>query len=293
MKHFLAYFVAVLLCVSLHAQSWDTALDQYEQISEECIRLRQKSLSGEKVSGNALVPLLNRLATLRKSLQTAGGNMSVEQKRRFESIRNRYDVAFGVRKPVEAVSSYEPDPILSLASLPSVPESDRPSPEPVRKAFEVPVSPVRVSVILFAGIPDFNPGLMLSVSKGRWGGFLKGSSTVTAVRPSYFCYADGTTDTGYIWTSGKEAARRFSLTAGGIFSPLSFLSVYMGAGYGTRQLLWEDAAGGWAAVKDRSASGITVDAGVLLSWRHLSVMAGASAVGLKAFSAELGIGYRF
>lgn len=293
MKHFLAYFVAVFLCVSLHAQSWDAALDQYEQISEECIRLRQKSLSGEKVSGNALVPLLNQLATLRKSLQTAGGNMSVDQKRRFESIRSRYDAAFGVRKPVEAVFYKEPDPILSQASMPPVPETDRPSPEPVRKAFEVPVSPIRVSAILFAGIPDLNPGLLLAVSKGRWGGFLKGSSTVTAVRPSYSCYADGTTDTGYIWTSGKEAVKRFSIAAGGTFSPLSFLSVYAGAGYGARRLFWEDAAGEWAAVRDRSASGITVDAGVLLSWHHLSVMAGASAVGLKSLSAELGIGYRF
>lgn len=293
MKHFLAYFVAVLLCVSLHAQSWDAALDQYEQISEECIRLRQKSLSGEKVSGNALVPLLNQLATLRKSLQTAGGNMNVEQKRRFESIRNRYDVAFGVRKPVEAVFYKEPDPILSQASMPPVPETDRPSPEPVRKAFEVPVSPIRVSAILFAGIPDLNPGLLLAVSKGRWGGFLKGSSTVTAVRPSYSCYADGTTDTGYIWTSGKEAVKRFSITAGGTFSPLSFLSVYAGAGYGARRLFWEDAAGEWATVRDRCVSGITVDAGFLFSWRHLSVMAGASAIGLKAFSAELGIGFRF
>ena len=48
-----------------------TAPDQYEQISEACIRLRQKAQEGEKVSGSALVPLLNQLSDLRISLQEA------------------------------------------------------------------------------------------------------------------------------------------------------------------------------------------------------------------------------
>ena len=78
-----------------------------------------------------------------------------------------------------------------------------------------------------------------------------------------------------------------------MFSPLSFLSVYAGAGYGKHQLFWEDTAGKWASVQDRSASGVAVDAGLVFNWQHLSVMAGVSAIGFKSVFAELGVGYRF
>lgn len=60
--------------------------------------------------------------------------------------------------------------------------------------------------------------------------------------------------------SQKEAAKRFNIAAGGVFSPLDFLSFYAGA---------------------------------LFSWRHLSLMAGVSAIGFKTVCAELGVGYCF
>ena len=293
MKRLLAYFAAVFLCTAALGQSWDAALDQYEQISEACIRLRQKAQGGEKVSGNALVPLLNQLSNLRKSLQTASGNMTGEQRERFKAIRSRYDAAFGSRKAVAAVPCRKPDPLLSRATLPPVPETGRPSPEPRHRPLTVPATPFHVSALLYVGIPDFCPGLLLSFSKGKWGGFVKGSVSLASMRASYACYADGATDSGYIWTTGKEAAKRFSIAAGGIFSPLDFLSVYAGAGYGKRQLLWEDTAGKWAFVRDRSVSGVALDAGALFSWRHLSLLAGVSLVGFKSVCAEVGIGYRF
>ena len=134
---------------------------------------------------------------------------------------------------------------------------------------------------------------MLTVSKGRWGGFLKGSITLTAVRPSYSCLADGTTDTGYIWTSGEEAVKRFSITAGGTFTPLSFLSVYAGAGYGKHQLLWEDTGGNWARVQDRSTAGVAVDVGVLFTWKHFTALAGISTIGMRHVAGEVGVGVRF
>ena len=293
MKRFLAYFLAFFLCTVLNAQSWDAALDQYEQISEECIRLRERSLSGEKISGNALVPLLNQLSSLRKTLQAAGGNMTPEQKRRFESIRNRYDSAFGTRKAIAAIACKKPDPLLSRALLPPVMETGRPSPEPVREGRVPQAFPFHVSALLYVGIPDINPGLMLRLSKGRWGGFIKGSATVTSIRPLYSCRADGTTDAGFIWTTGKEATKHFSVTVGATYSPRPFLSVYTGAGWGKHQLFWEDTAGQWAVVRDRSLSNVAVDAGLILTWKHWSVMAGASTIGFQTLSAELGVGYRF
>ena len=293
MKRFLAYFAAVFLSTAAFAQSWDAALDQYEQISEACIRLRQKAQEGEKVSGSALVPLLNQLSDLRKSLQTAGGNMTWEQRERFKAIRNRYDAAFGGRKAMAAVPCRKPDPLFYRAALPPVPETGRPSPEPRHRPLTVPAAPFHASALLYVGIPDLCPGLLLSFTKGKWGGFVKGAVSLASMQASYGCYSDGTTDSGYIWTTGKEAAKRFNISAGGVFSALDFLSFYAGAGYGKRQLLWEDTTGQWASVQDRSVSGMALDAGALFSWRHLSLMAGISAIGFKTACAELGIGYCF
>ena len=237
-----------------------TAPDQYEQISEACIRLRQKAQEGEKVSGSALVPLLNQLSDLRKSLQTAGGNMTWEQRERFKAIRNRYDAAFGGRKAMAAVPCRKPDPLFYRAALPPVPETGRPSPEPRHRPLTVPAAPFHASALLYVGIPDLCPGLLLSFTKGKWGGFVKGSVSLASMQASYACYSDGTTDSGYIWTTGKEATKRFNIAAGGVFSPLDFLSFYAGA---------------------------------LFSWRRLSLMAGVSAIGFKTVCAELGVGYCF
>ena len=172
-------------------------------------------------------------------------------------------------------------------------ETGRPSPEPRHRPLTVPATPFHVSALLYVGVPDFCPGLLLSFTRGKWGGFVKGAVSLASMQASYACYADGTTDSGYIWTTGKEAAKRFNISAGGVFSPLDFLSFYAGTGYGKRQLFWEDTTSQWASVQDRSVSGMALDAGVLYSWRHLSLMAGVSAIGFKTVCAELGVGYCF
>ena len=293
MRRFLAFFFAIFLCTGLYAQSWDAALDQYEQLSEECIHLRQRSLSGEKVPGDALIPLLNQLSSLRKTLQAPDGNMNPEQKMRFEAIRSRYDAAFGNRRTVAAVPSRQPDPFLSRAFLPPVQETGRPSPAPVLEETAPQASPLHISALLYVGIPALNPGLMLGLSKGGWGGFLKGSTTLSPVRASYVCNADGTTDSGYIWTSGKEAKKHFSVTAGGTYSPLPFLGIYAGAGYGKRSLFWEDSGGNWAQVQDRNTAGVAVDAGLLFTWKHFTALAGISTIGMMHVAGEVGVGVRF
>lgn len=292
MKRFISYFLALCLCTALCAQSWDAALDQYEQISDECILLRQRSQGGEKVSASSLMPLLGRLASLRKNLQNSGGKMSPAQKQRFESIRNRYDRAFGEPRTVTGVFLKSPDPLLGKMVLPPVPETDRPGPAPVY----APVPgylPLRYSTVVFAGIPDWSLGVMAAVSKGRWGGFLKGAFPLQSQSAGYDCFSDGTTATGYIWTSGKEKVSRFSITAGATYAAWPFLALYAGAGYGSRSILWEDASARWANVRDKHARGLAVDAGVLLSYGHFLLMAGVSATGFRPVTAEVGAGCFF
>lgn len=295
MKRLVAYFCLCLLCTALWAQekNWNGALDQYEEICNECISLRSRSMAGERVSSASVSQLLGQLATLRKTLQQAGGEMTREQRLRYDSIRRRYDRAFGNRtEPLHAVP-FRSFPYL----LPVVPETDRPSPVPTYPGPAVSQEKPTLTWAgyLFVCIPDWAPGVMATVSSGKWGAYVKGSSTLVSQKADYSCYADGTTDTGYIWTTGEEKRTRFSVTAGGLFSPLPFLSIYAGAGYGSRTLFWKDTSGRWAQVKDRSSAHIALDAGLLFSWKHFSVMTGVSTIGFNhpMTEAEIGVGWRF
>ena len=293
MKRLAAYFFVYFLCTGLWAQekNWDGALDQYEQICNECISLRSRLMAGESVSSAAVSQLLEQLAALRKTLQQADGGMTREQRQRYESIRRRYDLAFGNRTQLLHAVPFRPFPFL----LPVIPETDRPSPEPT---YPEPISSpekraLKWSGYLFVSMPDWAPGVMGTVTSGKWGVFVMGSSTLGWQTADYSCYIDGTTDTGYIWTTGEEKKTRFSVTAGGLFSPLPFLSIYAGAGYGSRTLFWQDTSGRWAQVKDRSSSGLALDGGLLLSWKHLSFQLGVSTIHFSAPAAEVGLGLRF
>ena len=289
MKRFIAYFLAFFLCISLYAQGWDDALDRYEQICDECINLRARAAAGEKVSSSAITSLLGQLSSLRKTLGEAEGKMTPSQVARYDRIRGRYEDAFGERrKRVDAIPYSEP----VLLFLPEIPETDRPSPEPSITPFQEPV-PLHYGALVYTSIPDLSLGAMATLSKGQWGGFLKGSFSIGVPHATYDCFSDGTTPTGYIWTSGKERINRFSITAGATYAVWPFLSVYAGAGYGARTLLWEDSAGQWASVQDLAAKGLTLDAGIILTFSHFSILAGASTIAFRTLSAEVGLGLLF
>ena len=72
-----------------------------------------------------------------------------------------------------------------------------------------------------------------------------------------------------------------------------FASVYAGAGYGFYRRLWEDAAGQWLEVTDLSARGLAAETGIQVPLGHFLLMAGASTIGFRNISAELGIGWTF
>ena len=73
---------------------------------------------------------------------------------------------------------------------------------------------------------------------------------------------------------------------------VDWLSVYAGAGYGRRTLAWQDIDGNWARVSDWSHKGLTIDAGLLLSWRNLAFSAGLVTLNFKTCIFSLGIGVR-
>lgn len=74
---------------------WDKVLDRYEALCDQCIDLKLRAESGEKVSGAEFSRLIGNLNNLRKLLREDSGSMSPTQRSRFSRIRDRYSNVFG------------------------------------------------------------------------------------------------------------------------------------------------------------------------------------------------------
>ena len=277
--------------VSAQNGRWDTALDQYEAICDRCIELRSLSLSGQPVSSDALTSLLLQLSSLRKQLQTAEGEMTPAQRKRFIMIRNRYQSVPSARQeasePLAPLQYKGPETLPVFSSAPAFRKPVlRPQP-----SLQPPV--LTEGIVAFAGLPDSYPGIMGFLQRKRWGGYIKGAATVGAVRSEYSGLSDGTSDGAMVWTSGREKLLRRSVSAGFVISLTDFLRLYGGPNYGLRDILWEDVSGKWMTVSDLSHKGWGADTGVLLCWKHLAVMAGGSYTHGSPIQAELGFGLLF
>jgi len=324
------------LSASAQTSGWDTALDRYESICKQCIDLRQRSVAGEPVSAASLTELLGQLASLRSSLQESAGRMTASQRARFESIRLRYVEAFSTpaSSASRALSPLQP-PLESPSGMPSLmsvppavsvlpygsgsfllrPDAGYASeyssgyPAEQNKGEH---REMRFGAVGFASLSPLRPGVMARLDFGRAGIFLKGSFR-SARDHSYDCKSDGTTASGFIWTTGNELAGATSFSAGGslllfskdvrsgsgipydVASRPGFLSLrlYAGGGYGSRNVLWEDVSGQWAKVSDLSFSGLSADAGLLLDIGHITLMSGLSSIAFRNLDIEFGLGFIF
>ena len=288
---FLALCLTASFPVSAQKGRWETALDQYEAICDRCIELRTLSLSGQPVSSEALSSLLLQLSSLRQQLQTAEGEMTPAQRNRFILIRNRYQAATAYhRKPSKKLHSLKvigPDTLPTFsASLVHRNPDIRPIPAPRP-------SDIHGGIVLFAGLPDGYPGVMGFLQKHRWGGYLKGATTIQAAHPDYTGLSDGTSDGSMVWTSGQERLCRRSASIGAIFSLTEYLRLYAGPQYVSRTVLWEDVSGKWMSVSDLNHKGWGIDTGLVFAWKRISVMAGASYASGCPIQGEFGLGLLF
>lgn len=276
--------------LSAQRMRWDAALDQYERICDECIDLRDRLAAGESVSTNALAELLSRLKDLRFSLQQAQGDMSPAQRERFNRIRDRYLAPTDPRRT----------PLTPLATLPFHPVA--PAVAPVQTLLRRPPEPVRATqpssprfnfgCTAFVSLPEAFPGLMVLVRRKEIGGYLKGTASFSP-QADYDARSDGTVGSALLWTTGREKYTQFSLSGGLIYAPGPRISFYAGAGYGKQDIRWEDASGKWARITDLSSQGMTVDAGILLTFGHLILQGGAVLREQGRIKVETGIGWLF
>ncbi len=143
------FFAFICLCLLLfsrlpvHAQGagnqWDTVLDRYETVCDQCLSLRSRIVSGEAVKDKEVASLLKEWDRLRQTLQDASGSMSGAQRARFEAIRSRYAAALGTPKPDTAPpAAPEPPPASHASAAPKSgpakaialrPKTQAPSPE--------------------------------------------------------------------------------------------------------------------------------------------------------------------
>ena len=156
-----------------------------------------------------------------------------------------------------------------------------------------------ISVLAVGSVPDPSGGVMLAWTPKRlWaymrlGAYIKATGNLKPSNYSYTCHEDGTTDNGYIWTSGKGHVSKMTVTGGGIFRCLDWLSVSAGAGYGKRVLLWRDSKGDFAKVSEASAQGFAADLGAIFHFGRFTAYTGVSTIAFKRLHPELGVGLVF
>lgn len=93
--------------------------------------------------------------------------------------------------------------------------------------------------------------------------------------------------------SGDKATSRLGATAGLVYKINDPLSVYIGGGYGYRNVLWKLDSGQWVKCIDDSYRGIAIDAGLVYNIGQLNLSLGVQTIGVKYLEAKIGIGCSF
>ena len=141
--------------------------------------------------------------------------------------------------------------------------------------------------------PQMSYGLMAGMVK-KYGWYVKARTDFNFISSKYNCLSSGDIEGGgYIWTDGTSKKSRLVATAGGMMRLSRWCYPYVGLGYGYRNMYWKDFEGEWAKVTDMSCSGISIDAGFVMSFGKIAVTLGVNNTAFKYTEAEVGIGVMF
>jgi hypothetical protein len=297
LKYFIAILIVLTACASALAQGtinpYDIALDKYQQICDRVIDLNDKALAGNEIPDNEIKSLMSQLSELRGTLSAATGSMTAEQQARFRFIRDRFASGKKGREFIYLSrinqSIREFARTLSFGSLycPKTVKDGQLCYKSYRPNHGF-------GILASVGVlPSFSYGLTGLVSWRRFGIYANVRDNFNSLSTSYDCNCDGTTSNGYIWTSGRSKTSRLNVSTGAIWNATSWLHPFIGVGYGSKQLAWEDSSGEWAKVTDRSYSGVSIDYGLLFSFRRLLFSVGGSSITTKYSDLVLGVGIMF
>ena len=297
---------------------WEQILQRYQVFCDGAVAAK----AGDKEAARQLRTQADSISLLLKAVK--GSNMTPSQQQRFSRMKQRYadvvslpdfpavpapsviqvvsgqtivirDTVFVVREIHQTDTVRIVEQVEKLVEVPVDRVVEVPVPAAAAEAVPL-VSTVvpqpRYLLLAQAVVPDFSYGLMAGVMR-KAGFYVRFDSNFHFPKTDYACTSDGQASYGQIWTTGRSLCSRLSATGGALWHPLSWLSLYAGAGYGRRTLCWEDVSGHWAQVSDASYSGVAADLGVVFNLDHFALSVGVTSLGFSRIDASLGVGVVF
>lgn len=134
-------------------------------------------------------------------------------------------------------------------------------------------------------------GIMIGIVK-RTGGYIKVKSDFGSISAEKEKEVDKDNVNSY-WYTGEEEYSRLAITGGLLQRVLAPLYLYVGAGYGYKNVAWETVEHVWLKNKKISYSGVEAEVGGIYRINNLAVSLGVQTNSFKMFEGCLGIGIMF
>lgn len=295
---------------------WESVLDAYEDFANAREQLRGSRRAAETLREKQL--------RIEELLQHPKGKMTAQQQRRFNAISVRAGLPpkpaaqpsvpkTASAKPHTAVPSVSPkaEEPLQVTEIPHREqrfgriESHRPEirsaltyqPIPATILPPVPGSvpkmriPWHYYVLLQSGFtPQWQLGLMAGASHPSGLGFYAS----WRIHPAFTQLGDTyvAEHPELIWTNGKSALKERAFHAG-LLAGKGPVVFYLGAGYGSRTVFWQDSDNAWAQIPSASFSGVSVETGGMIPLGRLCLGLGIGTLAFKTIGVTAGIGIHF
>lgn len=324
-KMFIYISFVMLFAVQFHASAQndeiEVNLNKYEELCARCLELKSRVATGESVTKAQAQSQVAMFLNMNKDLKARQSEMTPDQSARFAAIGQWF--TSGVRPEILIRRSEMQQPAAQKSSVqtPSVPNADTRISDTLSLGANVKIATVdsvgthkpdtllsphvgsevsdltkKGSALLLASLaaPDMAYGVMAGYQYGRWGGYLSLRSNYMFGDTAYGCTSDGKLPSGAsFWGTGESRKMNLAVCVGALVQLQPLISVYVGAGYGMRNMAWKDVDGNWAEVSDWSHRGLAAESGLLFSFSRLAVSVGISTVKFKTASFTCGVGIKF
>ena len=284
----------------------EVSLNKYEELCAQCLDMKSKVAAGEHVSKYQAQSQVALFLDMNKELKGRQSEMTSEQSARFAAIGqwftsgikpeilDRKAIAQSAETQISDTLSLVADVKIAEADSVGTQKSDTLLPPPVGS--EVSDLTKKGSALLLASLaaPDMAYGVMAGYQYGRGGGYLSFRSKYMFGDTAYGCTSDGKLPSGgSFWGTGESRKMNLAVCVGALVQLQPLISVYVGAGYGMRNMAWKDVDGNWAEVSDWTHKGFAAESGLMFYYNKLALTAGISTINFRTASFTCGVGIKF
>ena len=298
-RHIICLIHALLSAFCLNGQTTDAAvsesdelLNRYELACELCLDLKNQVNEGVHVSRKDASDIIDRFVSLNTLIKSSSEDLNPVQRTRFEAISRWFSTGErplvldheSLVRIMEVTALATSQNSIRIKVIPTMPDVQADDGKTGLKTY----------VLASLSLPLPSYGAMVGIRYGRWGGYARLGSNFRSQDQAYTCLGNGTIEGGgSIWSGGSETRSEFKAGAGVLYGPADWFSIYAGMGYGRSELYWDDIDGNWVKVSDLSFKGPSLEAGVLASWKFLTLGAGVSTISFRRVSLDLCLGVSF